>query len=401
MPTSLQHRHEFNSKLTKLVGDMSAWEEKERIDADELVRIRSSIRQFHHRSTFAEEYLIGGVDGSGDYPSLSYGDSFVSIANASGTVYLTDSSRGLTEVASVADPNLELVWLPSDREEAEKFWHEAFANLAGATVGEVVARSDYIELKNKVCHYAHTGAGLIDSLLLPAASDVSNVGIQLRSTAELGAAFRLISHSTKCRFVLMDTTLALPMVSRRDLSLFYEHLKRLCCVTAREAGVVFLTISKSHSLPCIDTVEQLAAEVCGTGKKAGEHWFWRLPVPGVDDWKLSLVENRTIPPVGAVSYLVRFHANTPVLRIDMDRRFWEQRYQNDPAAEAEMFSQLDYSSHDQRAYGYPYPIKACHDRVRLSMAERSALKKQIIEAAVARGMKRALFRDASATTGHV
>ena len=86
MPTSLQHRHEFNSKLTKLVGDMSAWEEKERIDADELVRIRSSIRQFQHRSTFAEEYLIGGVDGSGDYPSLSYGDSFVSIANASGTV---------------------------------------------------------------------------------------------------------------------------------------------------------------------------------------------------------------------------------------------------------------------------------------------------------------------------
>jgi hypothetical protein len=161
---------------------------------------------------------------------------------------------------------------PTGRKQ-EKFWFEAFANLAGATVGEVVAFSDYIELKNKVCHYAHTGAGLIDSLLLPAASDVSNVGIQLRSTAELGAAFRLISHSTKCRFVLMDTTLALPMVSRRDLSLFYEHLKRLCCVTAREAGVVFLTISKSHSLPCIDTVEQLAAEVCGTGKKAGEHWY--------------------------------------------------------------------------------------------------------------------------------
>jgi hypothetical protein len=56
MPTSLQHRREFTSKLTKLVGDMSAWEEKERIDADELVRIRSSIRQFQHRSTF-----VGGI----------------------------------------------------------------------------------------------------------------------------------------------------------------------------------------------------------------------------------------------------------------------------------------------------------------------------------------------------
>jgi NurA-like 5'-3' nuclease len=108
-----------------------------------------------------------------------------------------------------------------------------------------------------------------------------------------------------------------------------------------------------------------------------------------------------IPPVGAVTYLVRFHANTPVLRFDLDRQFWEQTVQSNPVREAEMFSELDYSGHDYRSYGYPYPIKACHDRVRLSIAERSALKKQIIEAAVARGMKRSLFRDVSSSTGHV
>lgn len=401
MPSTLQHREVFTSKVAKLVDDMSEWEGKERVDEDEMTRIRASICSFEHRTTFEESYLIGGVDGSGDYPSFSYSDSFVSIANASGTVYRTDALRGLSEVASVADPNLELVWLPEDREAAGPLWLEALSNLAGASVGEVIGLSDYRELKNAACHHGHTTDHLLDHLILPAASDTANVGIQLRSTAELGAALRLIQHPAHCRYVLMDTTMGLPMVTRKDLSLFYEHLKRLCCVEARSQGVIFMTVSKSHGLPCIDIIEKLAAEACGTESKAAEHWYWRLPVPGVDNWSLSLVENRMVPPAGAVTYLVRFHRNTPVLRFDIDRKFWEQNLQDEEAAERAIFSELDYSGHDQRSYGYPYPIKACHDRVRLSMAERAALKKQIIEAAVAKGMKRSLFRDVSSSTGHV
>lgn len=401
MATSLQHRHEFNAKLTKLVADMSAWEGKARIDDDEADKIRDRITAFSHTTSVEESFLIGGVDGSGDYPSLSYSDSFVSIANASGTVYRTDPIHGLSEVASVADPNLELVWLPEDREAAKPFWFEAFANLTGSPVDAVIAQSDYRELKNSSSRHSHGIAELEENLILPAASDTSNVAIQLRSVAELGAAYRLIRHSAGCRYVLMDTTLSLPMVGRKQLSLFYEHLKRLCCVEARDRGTVFMTISKSHGLPCIDVIEQLAAKACGTGDRLAEHWFLRLPIPGYDDWQISLVENRTIPPVGAVSYLVRFHRNTPVIRMDIDRCYWESHLRDDPAAELRLFGELDYASHDQRAFGYPYPIKACHDRVRLSMNERAALKKQIIEAAVAQGMKRSLFRDVSSATGHV
>jgi hypothetical protein len=401
MSTSLQHRHEFNTKLTKLVGDMSAWEGKARIDDEESDLIREAIRPFGHTTTFSDPYLIGGVDGSGDYPCLSYSDSFVSIANASGTVYQTDSFHGLKELASVADPNLELVWLPEDRESACPFWIEALSNLAGAPVHAVIAESDYRDLKDSVSHHRHGIAELEENLILPAASDTSNVAIQLRSCAELGAAYRLIRHSAGCRYVLMDTTLSLPMVTRKQLSLFYEHLKRLCCVEARAKGTVFMTISKSHGLPCIDIIEQLAAQACGTGDRAAEHWYLRLPVPSHDDWQLSLIESRTIPPVGAVTYLARFHRNTPVVRMDIDRAYWEERLKDDPTAEERIFCELDYASHDQRAYGYPYPIKACHDRVRLSMNERAALKKQIIEAAVAQGMKRSLFRDVSTATGHV
>ncbi|MGZ0710102.1 hypothetical protein ACWPKO_17365 [Coraliomargarita sp. W4R53] len=401
MGSSLQHRQELNSKLEKLVMDMSMWEEKARVDDDEANRIRDAIRPFSHTTSFDHAYMIGGVDGSGDYPCLSYSDSFVSIANASGTVYETVDLHGLAEVASVADPNLELVWLPEDRAAARPFWIAALSNLSGISVSEVIANSDYRKLKDGVARQKHRLDELEEDLILPAASDTSNVAIQLRSTAEFGAALRLIRHDVSCRYVLMDTTLSLPMVSRRQLSLYYEHLKRLCCVEACRRGIVFMTISKGHGLPCMEIVEQLAAEACATSVEIAEHWFLRLPIPGIDNWELSLIENRSIPPAGAVTYLVRFHRNTPVVRIDVDRAYWELHLQNDPAAEVRIFSELDYASHDQRAYGYPYPIKACHDRVRLSMQERAALKKQIVEAAVARGMKRSLFRDVSTSTGHV
>jgi hypothetical protein len=93
------------------------------------------------------------------------------------------------------------------------------------------------------------------------------------------------------------------------------------------------------------------------------------------------------------------------MRLDMDESYWAQfvkgaNAEATRANEQRIFEDLDYASHDQRCYGYPYPIKAGHDRASLSQAERVALRKMIIDAAVAAGMKRSLFRDASLATGH-
>jgi hypothetical protein len=64
------------------------------------------------------------------------------------------------------------------------------------------------------------------------------------------------------------------------------------------------------------------------------------------------------------------------------------------------FGALDYSAHDQRCYGYPYPIKAAHDRGSLTEQERTVLRQQLVEAAVHAGMRRSSFRDPSQLTGH-
>jgi NurA-like 5'-3' nuclease len=147
---------------------------------------------------------------------------------------------------------------------------------------------------------------------------------------------------------------------------------------------------------------ELISEIAGQvlGKAVAEHWYMRLPIESIDNWAFSLAQERRIPPVGAVSYLFRLHENTPIMRLDMDFEAWKERIKDNQEAEAELFSELDYTGHDQRAYGYPYPIKASHDRSRLTQMERAALRKQIIDAAVAAGMKRALFRDVSSATGH-
>src|SRR5262249_8044931 len=138
--------------------------------------------------------------------------------------------------------------------------------------------------------------------------------------------------------------------------------------------------------------------------KTAEHWYLRVPIPGIDRWKLSLSENCRLPPIGAVSYLVRFHRTTPVLRLDMDRVFWEQHVRGGTEEETRANDQricedLDYASHDQRCYGYPYPIKAGRDRASLTHEERVALRKQIMDAAIRAGMKRSVFREPAKMTG--
>lgn len=400
MRYDLNMRESVRQKLKTMAADMVGWETKPRISPDEELHLRSGIRPFSHTMS-VKPFRIAGVDSSGDYPSFSYADSFVYVASASGTVYQTDPIHGLREETCLNEPTLEFLWIPDDPVESRRRWLPCLEALVGRPVRDVIDASDYRALKNAASRTGHTVDQLLESLILPRASDTANVGIQLRSTAELGTALRLIEHSPSCRYVLMDTTYTVPLVKTPHQSLFYEHVKRLCCVEARKRDILFLTLSKSHGFPSMELIEGLAAEVLGVGdNKVAEHWYLRLPVQGEDGWSFSLAEERRVPPVGAVTYLFRLHKNTPVMRLDMDRQVWETRFKSDPKAESALFAELDYTGHDQRAYGYPYPIKACHDRVRLSEMERTALRKQIIDVAVTAGMKRSLFRDVSAATGH-
>ena len=93
------------------------------------------------------------------------------------------------------------------------------------------------------------------------------------------------------------------------------------------------------------------------------------------------------------------------MRLDMDFEYWQEHIWSEDkelmrCREQQLFRDLDFASHDQRCYGYPYPIKACHDLASLTNDERVALRKQIINEAVKAGLKRKNFVDPSIQTGH-
>ncbi len=402
MRFDLHLRQDLKTKVDDLARRMSEWEEKPPLGDEDRRRLREAIVPFNH-TTSGEDFSVGGVDGTGDFPSVSYADSFVHVAVAQGVLYATDALSGLREVEALA-PVVEMVWLPEEEARRRKGLDDAFAALAGRPVQDVIATSDYRVLKAKYARAAQPVEELEERLIRPHASDMANLGIQLRSTAELGAALRLIGLRPK--YVLVDGTLSLPLVTRSGESLFFEHLKRLCCVSALEQDVGFLALSKSHGVRSVEMLEELAAEKLGLPPGGRpEHWYLRIPTPEEDGWETPLVEGRTLPPVAAMTYLVRLHRSTPVLRLDMALAWWRRhlRGTNDVETrrlEQQLFQDLDRCSHDQRCYGYPYPIKAGHDRASLSEPERVALRKQIVDAAVRAGMKPSLFRSASKATRH-
>jgi hypothetical protein len=405
MRFDLHIRSSVREEIERLAQTMSTWEAQPRADDRERAEICERLQFFEHTSS-AEDLFIGGADGSGDYPALCYADSFVYFTVAQGTIYRSDRISGLKEVSPAAEPVFDFTWLPEEESARRAAFDEALGRLASLPVRDAVKKSDYRKLKSRESGESNTTDSLVANLIRPHAADSGNLGIQLRSTAELGAALRLIQQAPKLHYVLMDGTFSLPFVGRKAESLFHEHLKRLCCVEARERGIGLFAISKSPGLPGVEVLEELAREKAGLeGRTVAEHWYVRLPVPEMEDWALGLATGRRLPPPGAVTYLVRFHRTTPVLRLDMDRQFWQERVLGSDQDETRIrerriFQDLDYASHDQRCYGYPYPIKAGHDRASLTQAERVALRKLIMDAAVRAGMRRSLFRDAAHATGH-
>jgi hypothetical protein len=394
-----QHlREEVKSQIQSMARSMAEWDVHPRIDAAEQAAIRSHLGSFEH-TTRLEGQVFSAVDGSGDFPMLAYADSFVYLATAQAVRYQAVGNK-LQEVGPEPAPVFEVCWLPEHEKRRKAQLDEAFARLAGDSLEAVVTHSDYRQLKGHYTGREPTVAEAIADLIRPHASDTGNLGIQLRSCAELGAARRLIADAQPGEIVLLDGTLSLPFVQRAKGSLFHEHLKRSCCVMAREKAITLAWVSKSHGLPGIGLIEQIAQD-----RGLSDHWFLRLPMPR-DNWQLSVLEGRNIPPQGAVSYLWRTHRGMPVFRVDVDSAWWATKIHNTNDVEqtlereSALFSALDFAGHDIRTKAYPYPLKAAHDRASLKETERLALRKQVIAAAVASGMKASAFVDASRLTGH-
>ena len=377
-------RHDLRARLADVAAAMAAWDARPAARDDLRARVAGAMRPFRH-CTAHPDAVVGGADGTGDYPVVTYGDSFVYLTLAAATMYGAHPLRGLAERTVDGATVVEVTWLATSEAQRRTSLLGSFARLGGVPVDHVIGASDY----RQVAGAGHSG---LSDLVIPQAHDGSNLGIQLRSTGELGRVLRVIETAPAGAVVLSDGTMSLPLVLRSGVSLFFEHLRRYCCVRARERGVIFGALSKSAGLPTGLDLDAIARETLGRS----DHWYLPVPDRDRDGWSPWAPDGPRVPPPGATSVLLRLHRATPVMRLDLDA-FGPAA---DPDALPGILEAIDYASHDQRSYGYPYPLKAAHDRGSLTQADRRILRAQVVDAAVEAGMRRTAFRDAAQQTGH-
>lgn len=405
MHYDIHFRSDVVDKIKNVVDDIHAWNDEDNTSPNEIEKLSEFVQVFEHCPVPDRPFLVAGADGSGDFPCVTYGDSVVYLVTAMSRLYAASPS-GLVERKVSSNDIVDFLWLPEDKEKAKKQYQKFFAQLIGESLETVCQDSDYYHLTKIYGGGVPSPVDLIETLILPSAHDSSNISIQLLNTAESGALIRLMRtiDSTNVKkepiYLLEDTTMALPLVSSKK-TLFFEIAKRYACKIGRDLGITYMTISKSHNMPHMDLIEDMIRKKAPTG----EHWFMRMPVRKVGESKPTFLGTRMVPPPGAVTYLFKFHKTTQPMRLDIDFEFWANNIWSDnkeimSSREKQIFRDLDFASHDQRCYGYPYPIKACHDMVSLTQAERVALRKQFIDEAVKAGLKRKNFVDPSILTGH-
>lgn len=397
-------RKDVKNQISNIVESICTWNATDSILDKEVEKLSESVVSFDHCAIPDHSFVIVASDGSGDFPCVTYGDSFIYLVTAVARLYET-CSEGILKEKFVHEHSLvDFVWMPEDKKQSNKQLDDCFERLLGLSLSDVCKKSDYYSLAKQLGYCKLSSPEeLVSTIIHPEAHDSNNIGIQIRTVAELAELVKIINNNyfnTENCYILEDSTLSLPLLPS-STSLFFEILKRYLAVLAREKNMVYLTISKSHDMPHMDIIE----EILSKKMPSTEHWFMRIPTKSEDKDIPSFLGARSIPPVGAISYLFKFHKTTQTMRLDMDYAYWKDKIWNKNKSimrqhEIQIFRDLDFASHDQRCYGYPYPIKACHDMASLTQAERVSLRKQIIDAAIEKGLKRKNFIDPGMQTGH-
>ena len=400
MRFDIHYRNDLTNKISSVVNDMKQWNQETAEDKADFKKITNYAESFSHCVKASEPFTICGADSSGEFPVTTYNDSYIYLVTALTRLYSAVKEGHLKEEV-IEDSNIvDFLWLPEDKQESDKHFETFFENLIQMSLPDLCRESDYLMLRKQITGKNITTQELLSLLLKPNAHDANNVRIHLMTAAELCTIARLMKSNMQPTYLIADTTLTLPLIKQRGC-LFFELVKRYCCQLARTKGSVFMALSKSHNIPHMDRIIEEIAHKTGSQ----EHWYLRIPTLEDDNFRPKFLSSRGIPPIGGITYIVRFHKNIPPMRIDFDKYYWKESIWSDDSdlmlkREQRIFGDLDFTTHDQRSYGYPYPVKASHDIVSLTRAEKEALRKQIIDAAERAGLKRQNFTDISLLTGH-
>ena len=116
------------------------------------------------------------------------------------------------------------------------------------------------------------------------------------------------------------------------------------------------------------------------------HWYLRLPSSALGERTPAFLKGKEIPPKLSVSYMFKFEPIAFPMRIDVDAGWWTAHIGGDETKEQEFFGNLDFTCHEVRSYGYPYPMHAAHRSASLTAQERRMLRDIVLQNAQQEGV---------------
>lgn len=352
----------------------------------ELRALYKRIRPYEHTRVLDDEFVVSAVDGSGEFPVLQQDDVFLHFAIAAGAAYRTESHRQhkLTSLHALNPIFKQYVLLSDDSRVVIESYKQYLQALTGLTLKDLVKSSDYCEVFNRFSREKLNPSQVTwERFPFAKASQVATHAYLLRSMAELGMALRMLDD--KPRYLLLDTSLVYFFLGEQPY--LPELLKRTLITRAAQQGTGVVALCKSHNLPNGDLIARHAKDELGHK----DHWYLRLPSEALGEPIPVFLQDREIPPKLSVSYLFKFHATSFPMRIDVDAQWWQQAIGGDEAREKSFFNDLDFTCHEVRSYGYPYPMRAAHRSASLTKQERKALKDILLQQAQREGLMRGVL----------
>jgi len=353
-----------------------------RPDDKELKALCAGIKSYPHTKALPSEFSVAAVDGSGEYPVLQQDDIFLHFVIAAGAIYTTASHRQhkLSSVEPVNPIFKQFVLLSDDMARTQSSYQEYLTALTGLSLKDLATGSDYCEMSGRYGKPIRHADVRWKKVTMSKASQIATHAYLLRTVAELGMAIRMLMH--KPRYLLLDTSLVYFMLGE---TLFLpELLKRYLITQANAQSTGVVALCKSHNIPNGDLIGRMAKDNFGYK----DHWYLRLPSDALGEPIPAFLDGREIPPKLSVSYLFKFHATTFPLRIDVDADWWKSAIGGDEAREKQFFADLDFTCHEVRSFGYPYPMHAAHRSASLTKQERKALKDILVQHAQREGLMR-------------
>ena len=398
---------------------------------DDLKYLKSKLQVFEPYPSIFEnkDFNVAAIDGSGAGSLVALNDIAIHLMTAAFAADRTAFRRGTTEQLDLSLPLctspegiLRLVLLREDS--SDEVWEdflsyiyynygEKLLDIVIRTLGDIVIEAFKIkhpkeplpklDTKTKIVLaakqlnlklYKDDIESFSSWMVSPGANAPRGWYDQFREILEYSLAHALIKSNTQFKYLFLDGSMNMLMSPQQiQPRLASNYLLRDVCWKALEKNTCVVAVSKTTTFPFVYRLAQDLEKSLGSEKK----WFVRIPNPSRESYILNILKDRPhIPPAYGVTYLFHFSSEVPILRIDIDEKWWKEKIRSSDKKkerenELKMFQEIDWLARDVRYYGYFFDLAFAHHSTLVKFSERDVVADQLINYFTEKGENPKMF----------